>query len=106
MWAWPLWYNCYTFEVRFKYDRRKSQVLRANPKRGIGFEEAQELWTHPYYEDHRSDNPEQFRAIGWARGMLISIIFEIRDDEEGEYYHLVTLWRSTKQEEKLYEQNT
>ena len=32
----------------------------------IGFEEVQEIWEHPYYEDYRSDDPEQFRAIGWV----------------------------------------
>jgi hypothetical protein len=34
--------------VRFHLDRRKSQQLRANPKRGIGFEEAGEIFLHPY----------------------------------------------------------
>jgi len=32
--------------------------------------------------------------------------FEVGEDSEGEYYHLVTLWKSTKQEEKLYEKHT
>ena len=64
-----------------------------------------EIWTHPYYEDFRIDDPSQFRVIGWVEGKLYSIIYEIREDEEGEYYHLVTLWKSTKQEKKLYEEN-
>jgi len=91
--------------VQFKFDRRKSEQLRKNLKRKIGFEEAQEIWEHPYYEDQRADNPEQYRAIGWVKGKLYSVIFEIREDEEGEYYHLVTLWKSTSKEEKLYEEN-
>jgi uncharacterized DUF497 family protein len=91
--------------VRFKYDRRKSARLRSNPKRGIGFEEAQEIWQHPYYEDRRSDDPEQYRAMGWVQGRLFSVIYEVREDEEGEYYHLVTLWKSTIQEERLYEES-
>jgi hypothetical protein len=41
-----------------------------------------------------SDDPEQFRAIGWCRGRLCSVIFEIRHDSEGEYYHLVTAWKA------------
>ena len=53
--------------MRFKFDPFKSQQLRKNPKRQIGFEEAQEIWQHPHYEDCRSDDPEQFRVIGWAR---------------------------------------
>ena len=28
----------------------------------IGFEEAQEIFTRPYYQDQRSDDPEQYRA--------------------------------------------
>ncbi len=67
--------------------------------------ELPEIWRHPYYEDCRSDDPEQFRVIGWAQGRLYSVIYELRRDEEGEYYHLVTLWKSTREEEKLDEKN-
>lgn len=91
--------------MRFKFDRSKSKKLRANPKRGIGFEEIKEVWDHPYYEDCRSDNPEQYRAIGWVNGKLYSVIYEIREDSKGEYIHLVTLWKSTLQERKLYEES-
>ena len=91
--------------MRFHFDERKSERLRANPKRGIGFEEAQELFAHPYYLD-TSDCPEQYRAIGWAGDSLYSVIFEVREDEQGEYYHLVTLWKATKQERQLYEEHT
>ena len=92
--------------MRFKFDRKKSKKLRRNPKRGIGFEEVQELWGHPYYLDQRSDVPEQYRSIGWVKGSLYSVIFEIREDDQGEYYHLVTLWKATQEEQKLYEKNT
>ena len=91
--------------MRFKFDKQKSEWLRNNPKRGIGFEEAQEIFAHPYYEDCRSDDPEQFRAIGWVMGQLYSLIYEVREDEEGEYCHQVTLWKCTKEEQKLYEKN-
>src|SRR5437660_11640716 len=79
--------------MRFDFDAQKSKRLRANPKRGIGFEEAQEIFEQPYYLDQRSDMPEQYRAIGWVRQKLYALIFEIREDEDGEYYHLVTLWK-------------
>ncbi len=74
--------------------------------RGIGFEEAQEIFSHPYYLDQRVDVPEQFRAIGWVGERLYSLIFEIRDDAEGEFLHLVTLWKATSEERKLYEENS
>ena len=89
--------------MRFKFDNRKSQKLKSDPRRQIDLVEVQEIWSHPHYVDSRCDDPEQFRAIGWVKGRLYSVIYEIREDGEGEYYHLVTLWKSTKQEEKLYE---
>jgi uncharacterized DUF497 family protein len=91
--------------MRFEFDPAKSERLRRNPKRGIGFEEAQQLFSQPYYLDRRCDLPEQFRAIGWVAETLYSLIYEVRDDEFGELYHLVTLWKSTREERKLYEEN-
>ncbi len=89
--------------MRFKFDTGKSKKLKRDKRRGIGFKEVQEIWSHYHYIDCRSDDPEQYRAIGWVKGTLFSVIYEIREDDEGEYYHLVTLWKSTKQEIELYE---
>jgi uncharacterized DUF497 family protein len=59
--------------MRFHFDIRKSKKLRANPKRGIGFEEAQEIFSHPFYLDQRLDIPEQQRAMdGWQTGFIPS----------------------------------
>ena len=91
--------------MRFKFDKKKSAALRKNPKRGIGFEEAEEIFRHSYYLDQRSEVPEQYRAIGWVSGRLYSVILEMRSDKDGEYYHLVTLWKATKEERELYEKN-
>jgi uncharacterized DUF497 family protein len=77
--------------MRFRFDARKSKTLRA--KRGIGFEEVQEIFARPYYLDQRADSAEQYRAIGWVGSRMYSV-FEVREDIEGEYYRLVTLWRS------------
>jgi hypothetical protein len=38
-------------------------------------------------------------------GRLCSVIFEIRYDDEGEYYQLVTGWKATKEEEQSYAEN-
>jgi uncharacterized protein len=92
--------------MRFHFDVRKSKRLRANPRRGIGFEEAQEIFSHPFYLDQRLEVPEQQRAIGWVLGRLYTLIFEVREDSDGEYYHLVTLWKATKQEQQLYEEHS
>ena len=45
------------------------------------------------------------RAIGWVNGRLYSLVYEIREDVGGEYYRLVTLWKSTREERRLYEQH-
>ena len=92
--------------MRFRFDPRKSQRLKVNPKRGIGFEEALELFSQPYWLDQRSDVPKQYVAIGWVGNQLYSVIFEIREDEDGEYLHLITLWKATKEEIRLYEENS
>ena len=92
--------------MRFHFDERKSRRLRLNPQRGIGFEEAREIFAHPYYLDQRSDLPEQYRAIGWVGERLYTVIFEIREDDHGEYCHLVTLWKATRQEQELYEEQS
>ena len=89
--------------MRFHFDPRKSRALRRNPKRGIGFEEAQEVFFHPYYLDQCLDLPSQRRAIGWVGTRLYTVIFEVREDAEGELYHLVTLWKTTREERMLYE---
>jgi uncharacterized DUF497 family protein len=34
--------------MRFRFSKVKSESLRRNTKRGIGFEEAQEVFTRPY----------------------------------------------------------
>ena len=94
------------YTVRFQFDSRKSDRLRANPNRGIGFEEVQELFSRPYWMDQIADNPEQLVAIGWVGDRLYSVVFEFREDAEGEYIHLVTLWKSTKSEVRLYEENS
>jgi len=92
--------------MRFKFDRLKSEKLRKNPKRGIGFEEAQEIFDRPYYRDRICDLPEQDRAIGWVGLRLYTLILEVRADEEGEFYHLVTLWKATREERELYEEHS
>lgn len=91
--------------MRFHFDPEKSTALRANPKRGIGFEEVQALFEGDHIFDRRSDDPEQWRAIGQVAGKLYSVIYEVRRDSAGEYYHLVTLWRATKEERRLYAEN-
>jgi uncharacterized DUF497 family protein len=89
--------------VRFHFDRQKSQDVKK--KHGVSLKEALEIFDQVYVVDQKKDDPEQFRAIGWCRGCLCSVIFEIRQDDEGEYYHLVTAWKATREEEASYAKN-
>lgn len=86
--------------MRFEFDAEKSlEVLR---KHGLTLEAAQEIFDQAHLLDRKNDNPEQFRAIGWSGGRLCSVIFEIRRDSGGEFYHLITAWRASQKEEEMY----
>ena len=89
--------------MRFKFDQEKSRDVQR--KYGISLEEAREIFDQTYLVDQKSDDPEQFRAVGWCGGRLCSVIFEIRFDSEGEYHHLITAWKATQQEEQAYAEN-
>jgi uncharacterized DUF497 family protein len=89
--------------MRFQFDAGKNREVKR--KHGVSLVEAQEIFDQVHLVDQKSDDPEQFRAIGWCRGRLCSVIFEIRRDEEGELYRLITTWRSTPQEEQCYAGN-
>jgi uncharacterized DUF497 family protein len=92
--------------MRFKFDKIKSQQLRNDPRRKIGFEEARKLFKSVFIEDQHVDFPHQWRATGWVGGELYTVVYEERNDKDGQYYHLVTLWKATKKERLIYEENT
>ena len=89
--------------MRFDFDPEKSRDVKR--KHGISLKEAEEIFDQVYLVDQKKDDPEQFRAIGWCGDRLCSVIFEIRHDSEGEYYHLVTAWKATQEEEQSYAEN-
>jgi uncharacterized DUF497 family protein len=89
--------------MRFDFDESKSRDVRR--RHGVSLKEAEEIFNQVHIVDQKRDNPEQFRAIGWCSGCLCSVIFEIRHDTEGEYYHLITAWKATKEEEQSYAEN-
>lgn len=94
------WHNRYiTHALRLRPP--EEQAPEGEPHRGIGFEEARELFSQPYWLDQRSDVPEQYGPSAGLDGRLYSLVFEVREDEEGEILHLITLWRSTKEEVRL-----
>jgi uncharacterized DUF497 family protein len=92
--------------MRFHFDERKSWAAKSQPQKKHRVRRGAGSLFAPYYLDQRSDWPEQYRAIGWVGEHLYAVIFEVREDEEGEYYHLVTLWKATRAEHKLYEEHS
>lgn len=89
--------------MRFEFDKQKSRSVKR--KHDVGLDEVQEIFDQAYIVDRKSDDPEQYRAIGWCGGRLCSVIFEIRRDAGGEYHHLVTAWVATKEEMQTYAEN-
>ena len=89
--------------MRFVFDWQKSKDVKR--RHGVSLEEAREIFDQVYVVDQKNDDPEQFRAIGWCRGRLCSVIFEIRHDSEGEYHHLITAWKATGTEQQAYAEN-
>jgi hypothetical protein len=57
--------------VEFHFDERKSGRLEANPRRGVGFEEAQEVFLHPYHLDQRSDLPRTVPGDRLGGGVVV-----------------------------------
>ena len=71
----------------------------------MSLKESQEIFDQAYLVDQKNDDPEQYRAIGWCRGRLCSVIFLIRHDPVGEDYHLITACKATHEEEQSYTEN-
>ncbi|NET01416.1 MAG: hypothetical protein F6K62_26375 [Sphaerospermopsis sp. SIO1G2] len=88
--------------MRFDWNDQKSQLLKS--QRGYYFDEIINLFAGDYVERVKNDDPQQFIAIGYAGYSLLSVIYKVRYDEEGEYIWLVTYWKSTKREREIYEQ--
>ena len=89
--------------ISIKWRDSKRQLVL--DRRGIDFANLAELLSQPYLEDQRNDDPEQYRLVGFAGGLLMTYVVEYREDHVGEYIWVVTAWRSTNQEVKDYEEN-
>lgn len=96
-------YNCYTVFMKFDWDETKSLLLQKT--RGFSFDDVKEMFRFQVVEAPRSTGEAQFMAIGFVQDQLITLIYEMREDEnEDVYFWLVTYWKSTKAERAMYEQ--
>ena len=61
--------------MRFEFDASRSRAVKQ--RHGVSLKEAREIFDQAHIVDQKNDDPRQFRAIGWRRGRLCSVIFEI-----------------------------
>lgn len=88
--------------MRFKWDQKKSELVEKT--RGVSFEQAQIAIKNAFGSGLLNDDPEQYVAVGFSsRGVLISVIHEFREDEDGIFVWIVTLWKTTKEEKRRYQ---
>lgn len=93
--------------MKFLWSEKKNEANKTNPNKcGFGFEVAAKIFGSPYVEAMKNDDPEQFLAIGLVQNQLISVVFEYREDETTgeEFIWLVTYYKSSKKEAKIYEE--
>ena len=88
--------------MRIRWDERKRQWVLE--RRRIDFATLGDLLSLPYLEDQRSDDPEQYRVIGFVKGKVTTFIIEYREDDLGEFIWIVTAWNSTATEKQAYAQ--
>jgi uncharacterized DUF497 family protein len=86
--------------MRVDWDETKNQ--ETYQKRGFTFEQVSRIFENPHYVDRKNDDPEQFFAIGIMMPFFITVVFEYREDELGEYIWIVTYWKSSRRERELY----
>jgi hypothetical protein len=99
-------YICYTICYDSSSTPKRAHGFGRIRSEGSGSKKRGLSGNNPTILDERSDAPEQFRAIRWVGDRLYSVIFEVRADAGGEYLHLVTLWRATREEQKLYDESS
>lgn len=87
--------------MRIDWDDNKSKKLKQD--RGLSFNDVCEVIIGPHPMARKNDDPEQYTGIGFAKGLLITVVYEFREDLEGEFIWLVTYWKTTKAEAKIYE---
>ncbi len=88
--------------VDVDWDDEKSAKLKR--ERGFSLSDAAEVLLGQCVERTKNDEPWQGIAIGYAQGELLTLVYEIRENEEGiSYYWLITYWPSTKSERRIYE---
>jgi uncharacterized DUF497 family protein len=90
--------------MRVRWDEHKRQKI--SKERKIDFADLEDLLYQPYVEDQSLSYRGQYRIIGFERGRLVTFVVEHREDVVGDFIWVVTAWKSTPQEKRVYEQET
>jgi len=90
--------------MRIRWDEHKRQTILKERK--IDFADLEGLLYQPYVQDQSLSYRDQYRIIGFERGRLVTFVVEYREDLIGDFVWVVTAWKSTPQEKRIYEQET
>jgi uncharacterized DUF497 family protein len=55
---------------------------------------------------HFDERKSKWLGANPKRGIGFEEVQGVREDDEGEYYHLITLWKATKHEREIYEEHS
>ena len=90
--------------MRIRWDEHNRQKIFKERK--IDFGDLKDLLYQPYVEDQSLSYGDQYRIIGFEGGRLVTFVVEYRQDPIGDFIWVVTAWKSTPQEKRIYEQET
>jgi len=89
----------------FHWDDEKSELLKQT--RGFSLiEVAEQLFESEYVEYVHARYPEQTRVIGKVRQRVITLVYEVIDDDFISFTRLVTYWDASPVEKKIYMERT
>jgi uncharacterized DUF497 family protein len=74
-------------------------------KHGVSLKEAQGIFDQVHVVDQKSNRSATVSCNRLVPQSPLFRDFQIRRDSTGEFYHLVTAWKATKEEEQSYAKN-
>jgi uncharacterized DUF497 family protein len=85
----------------FHWDDDKSELLKKS--RGFDLiEVAEAIFERDYVEYVHGAYPEQTRAIGKVGDRMITLVYEMIEDDFGMFARLITYWDASPVEKKIY----
>jgi len=90
--------------MKFEWDENKDETNKI--KHGVSFEEAETVFEDEMavtiYDEKHSENEDRFKIIGISRKLReVAVVHCYRNRDE--VTRIISAWRATKEEIKLYE---